>query len=85
MQVKPSKSVDMIRGYTSRHDVLRAHQVLEIGRADGAVLNAVAQSFTGILPLGRGHGVQRLLDGAVPDGVDGAVEALPMCTAEERI
>jgi hypothetical protein len=66
-----------------RHDVLGAHAVLEIRRADGTVLDAVAQPLAGILALSPGHSVQCLLDGAVAGGVHRVLKALPVHTTEE--
>jgi hypothetical protein len=65
--------------------VLRPHPVLQIGRADGAVLDAVAPSLTRVFALSPGHGVQRVLDSAVADGVHRALKALPVRAANEII
>jgi hypothetical protein len=51
---------------------------LEVGRADAAVLDAMTPPRPRRLALGAGHGVQRLLDRAIADGVDGALEFLTM-------
>jgi hypothetical protein len=63
-----------------RHDVLDAHAVAQIGRADGTVLDAVAAPVPRELPLGTGQGIQGLLDGPVADGVHRALETLPVGT-----
>ena len=63
-----------------RHDVLDAHAVVQIGRADGTVLEAVAAPVPRELPLGTGQGIQGLLDGPVTDGVHRALETLPVGT-----
>jgi hypothetical protein len=68
-----------------RHDVLCAHAVAEIGRTDGAVFDAMAQPLTRTLALGPDQSVQGLLDGAVADGVDGALETLPVCASQEIV
>jgi hypothetical protein len=68
------------RRLDGRHDVLDAHAVAQIGRADGTVLNAVADPVPRELPLGTGQGIQGLLDGPVADGVHRALETLPVGT-----
>jgi hypothetical protein len=65
--------------------VLRTYPVAQIRRADGAVLDAVAQPLARKLALGADQGVQRLLDGAIADGMDGTLETLSVCTPEEMV